>query len=106
MKLNPKEAAALAGVSVKLVYIWCEERRLRHFRLGSKKRRGRILIEDSDLAQFLDACRVEPEAREEAHVPASHPAGFSQLDSARLLAAWRKQGVIADPQGPRNAPSS
>jgi excisionase family DNA binding protein len=98
MKLTPKQAAAIAGVSVKLVYIWCEEKRLRHFRMGSQKRRGRILIESSDLSAFMETCRVEPETREETRAPSPKPAGFTQLDPARLLSAWRQRGAIASPQ--------
>src|SRR6266852_2087038 len=106
MKLTPKQAAAVAGVSVSMVYLWCEERRLRHYRCGSKARRGRILIEDADLTAFLEACRVEPVARDETRAPAERSAGFTHLDSGRLLDAWRQRGAIADPPAPRSAPSS
>jgi excisionase family DNA binding protein len=98
MKLTPKQAAALAGVSVKLIYIWCEEKRLPHFRMGSKKRRGRIYIEATDLAAFIETCRVEAETQDETRAPAGKPAGFKELDPARLLSAWRQQGAIASPQ--------
>jgi excisionase family DNA binding protein len=59
MKLTPTAAAVRAGVSPKLIYRWCQERRLPHYRLGTQGHRGRILIEDSDLDTFLDSCRVE-----------------------------------------------
>ncbi len=32
MKLTVKQAAARAGISAQLVYLWCEERRLMHYR--------------------------------------------------------------------------
>jgi excisionase family DNA binding protein len=105
-KLTPKQAAGIAGVSVSLIYQWCEERRLTHYRCGTKGRRGRILIERADLLQFLQCCRVEAAAEAERPRPAAQPAGFTQLDSGRLLEAWQRRGAIADPPGPRSAPSS
>jgi excisionase family DNA binding protein len=59
MKITIRKAAERAGVSVALVYAWCEERRLSHFRLGAKGKRGKILIEEADLDAFLRECRVE-----------------------------------------------
>ena len=59
MKLTPKHAAERAGVSLALIYQWCEERRLPHFRCGGLGKRGRILIDESDLAEFLKSCRVD-----------------------------------------------
>ena len=53
MKLTPKQAAAQAGVSISLVYLWCDQRLLTHFRFGSKGKRGKILIEESDLVAFM-----------------------------------------------------
>jgi excisionase family DNA binding protein len=60
MKLTPTAAAARAGVSPQLIYQWCRERRLPHYRLGTQGRRGRILIEDADLDAFLETLRVTP----------------------------------------------
>jgi excisionase family DNA binding protein len=59
MKLTIKQAAARAGVSPALVYQWCEERRLPHYRLGGKGKRGKILVEESDLDAFLASLKVE-----------------------------------------------
>jgi excisionase family DNA binding protein len=61
MKLAVKEAAKAAGVSQALIYEWCHERRLKHYRFGTKGRRGKILIEESDLAAFLESCTVGPD---------------------------------------------
>jgi len=58
MKLKPKQAAERAGVSVSLIYQWCDERRLPHYRLGGRGRRGRIMIDTRDLDDFLESCRV------------------------------------------------
>ena len=53
------QAAEYLGVSTALVYQICDERRLRHYRVGGDGRRGKILIDREDLKQFLADCRVE-----------------------------------------------
>jgi excisionase family DNA binding protein len=53
-----KQAAERAGVSESLVYEWCSEQRLPHYRLGGQGRRGKIVIDEADLTRFLDECRV------------------------------------------------
>jgi excisionase family DNA binding protein len=58
MKLCVKQAAARAGVSASLVYEWCRDRLVPHYRCGAKGRRGKVLIEESDLDAFLSACKV------------------------------------------------
>ena len=62
MRLSPKEAADHLGVSVQLVYQWCHERRLTHFRFGGQGKRGRISIEESDLLAFWASLRVEADS--------------------------------------------
>lgn len=57
--LTPKKAAERAGVSRSLIYTWCSERRLPHYRLGAKGRRGRIFIDPADLDEFLKKCRMD-----------------------------------------------
>ncbi len=52
MKITAKQAAIRAGVSLSLIYLWCDQRLLPHFRVGSKGKRGRILIEDSEAGRF------------------------------------------------------
>ncbi len=59
MRLTPKQAAAKAGVSASLIYTWCAEQRLAHFRLGAEGRRGRILIDPDDLEKLIKECRKE-----------------------------------------------
>jgi Helix-turn-helix domain len=56
--LTPKQLAARAGVSVGLVYKWCEAGQLAHVRLGALGRRGKIMIDPADWEKFLDARRV------------------------------------------------
>jgi len=62
--ISVKEAAALKGLSTQLIYLWGAERRLPHFRLGGRGRRGRILIDLADLDAFMTTLKV-----------ASHPPG-------------------------------
>jgi excisionase family DNA binding protein len=64
-KLTVKEAAVRFGLSASLLYLWCQERRLPHYRVGGRGKRGRVLIEASDLEAFLAAQRVEPAAGRE-----------------------------------------
>jgi excisionase family DNA binding protein len=59
VKLTVKQAAERAGVSASLVYGWCKDRRLRHSRPGGLGKRGKILIEDSDLDTFQKKSVVE-----------------------------------------------
>jgi excisionase family DNA binding protein len=58
--LTVKEAAASKGLSTQLIYLWCEERRLPHYRLGGRGRRGRILIDPGDFDAFLATLKVMP----------------------------------------------
>lgn len=54
-----EEAARAIGVSASLIYLWCRERRLKHYRVGSEGRRGKILIDAADLERFMQQCLVE-----------------------------------------------
>jgi excisionase family DNA binding protein len=58
--LSVKQAAERKGLSPQLVYRWCEERRLPHYRCGGRGRRGRILIDPADLDAFLQTLKVTP----------------------------------------------
>ena len=58
-KLTVKEAGVVAGVSPALVYQWCHEHRLRHYRFGGEGKRGRILIDLADLEEFMRQCLVD-----------------------------------------------
>ena len=59
-RFTVKEAAIRAGVSSALVYEWCDERRLAHYRVGGAGKRGKILIEPADLDVFMASLKVEP----------------------------------------------
>jgi excisionase family DNA binding protein len=57
--LTTREAAERAGMSPSLVYRWCREQQLPHYRFGTQGRRGKILIAPADLDDFMQHCRVE-----------------------------------------------
>lgn len=57
--LTPKQVAERIGVSTSLVYEWCSEGLLPHYRMGRRGKRGRVLIEETDLSAFLASCRQE-----------------------------------------------
>jgi excisionase family DNA binding protein len=59
MKLTPKQAADRAVVSLSLVYQWCQDGVLVHYRLGRPGKRGCIRIDETDLTEFLATCRKE-----------------------------------------------
>jgi hypothetical protein len=64
--LTARQAAELAGVSVSLLYAWCAEKLLVHYRLGTKGRRGKLMIDEQDLQIFLASCRQEAQPQAEA----------------------------------------
>jgi excisionase family DNA binding protein len=92
--LTVKQAAERANVSTALVYQWCEERRLPHYRLGGKGKRGKLLINPADLDAFMQSLRVEAgESRSSASGRISSDSRgepFSELDLDRLQRAWEK----------------
>ena len=54
--ISPREAATRLGVSISLVYQLCREMALKHYRIGGRGKRGRILIEESELDRYRAAC--------------------------------------------------
>lgn len=86
------QAAAKAGVSESLVYLWCRQGTLRHLRLGGRGKRGVIRIAPADLDAALAAFTVGQRPPPAASAPASagSPAGpFSVLNPKRLAKAWK-----------------
>ena len=57
--LTVKEVAARLQISASLVYGWCEDHLLPHYRMGGKGKRGKILIEEAVLNAFLQSRRVD-----------------------------------------------
>ena len=86
------QAAERLGVSDSLIYQWCYEGRLPHYRVGGQGRRGHIRIDPADLDAFKQSLRVGGPACPSASAPASSgsPASpFSVLDPKRLAKAWK-----------------
>jgi excisionase family DNA binding protein len=69
MKLTVREAAERAGVCAGVVYGWLKARSVPFYRVGGPGRRGKYLIEDSDLEAFLARCRVEAKGPESVPAP-------------------------------------
>jgi excisionase family DNA binding protein len=57
--LTVKQVAERLRISASLVYSWCEDRILPHYRMGGKGKRGKILIEEAALDAFLQSRKVE-----------------------------------------------
>jgi len=57
--LTVKQVAARLRISPSLVYSWCEDQLLPHYRMGGKGKRGKILIEEAVLDAFLQSRKVE-----------------------------------------------
>lgn len=70
--LTPAEAARAAKVSVSLIYQLCAERRLPHYRVGGTGRRGKIVIDEAELIEFLRSCRVDSSDLAEDDGPLRH----------------------------------
>lgn len=72
--LTPKQVADRVGVSDSLVYEWCGQNLLKHYRFGGKGKRGCIRIEEADLDAFLASCRhdARPELPPLKHIRLSH----------------------------------
>jgi excisionase family DNA binding protein len=97
------EIARQLKLSPACVYSLCATGRLKHHRLGLG--RGTIRVTEEQFTEFLEGTAV----RKREAVPSSPQVkggGFKYLDSSRLLSAWQRQGVVADPQDADSAPSS
>jgi excisionase family DNA binding protein len=57
--LTVRQVADRLRVSASLVYSWCEDHLLPHYRMGGKGKRGKILIEEAVLEAFLLSRKVE-----------------------------------------------
>lgn len=70
--LTVKQAAEKLRVSPSLVYSWCEDRILPHYRMGGKGKRGKILIEETALDALLQSHRVDSRACDAASLGLKH----------------------------------
>ena len=58
--LTPKQVAEqYPFLSISLIYQLCEEKRLTHYRIGGKGKRGKLLLDPADIERFLAEQRVE-----------------------------------------------
>lgn len=57
--LTVKQVAGRLRISASLVYGWCEDQMLPHYRMGGKGKRGKILIEETARNAFLESRKVE-----------------------------------------------
>lgn len=57
--LTVKQAAGRVGVSPSLVYAWCREQRLPHYRMGREGKRGQIRINPADLDALVKSLRQD-----------------------------------------------
>ena len=78
-------------------------------RLTAFRIQGAYRIREEDLAAYLENCRIGP-SRPTSQPPAptatAGGSAFKNLDGERLLDAWRRRGVLADPPRARSARSS
>lgn len=70
--LTVKQAAEKLRVSPSLVYSRCEDHLLPHYRMGGKRKRGKILIEEAALDAFLQSHRVEGQADDAGSLGLKH----------------------------------
>jgi excisionase family DNA binding protein len=70
--LTVKQVSEKLRISASLVYSWCEDQLLPHYRMGGKGKRGKILIEEAALDAFLQSRRVESRAVDASSLDLKH----------------------------------
>lgn len=104
--LTVGEVSERLNASSSFVYQLLASGELRHYVLG--RGQGGKRVSEEQLQDYLN--RKEQGTRrgpEEKSTPApAKGSAFTNLDSGRLLSAWQRQGVFADPPGGGSAPSS
>ena len=101
--LTIREAAGVLRVSESTIRNAIGSGRLRAFRFGV--RGGSIRIGRADLEDYMASCATAARPAGRA-VGQANGGRFKNLDAGRLLAAWRRQGVLDGQQGKHNGPSS
>jgi excisionase family DNA binding protein len=89
--LSVRDAAALLGVSYGSVLAAIHNGSLPAFRFGP--RGGIYRVRRNDLAEYISSCRTRAISNARQGVGKGT---FTQLDTQRLLKAWRAAGVSAD----------
>jgi excisionase family DNA binding protein len=70
--LTVKQVAERLRISASLVYCWCEDHMLPHYRMGGKGKLGKILIEEAALDAFLQSRKVESGASDSPALDLKH----------------------------------
>ena len=102
--LSIREVAEQVNLSYGTVRNLIAQGRLRAIRIGTG--RGTYRVTQADLDAFLLGCEVPGPAPKPPTRRSRGTATFTNLDPARLLDAWRRQGVLANRRGAPGAPSS
>jgi excisionase family DNA binding protein len=102
--LTIREAAALLRISESTIRNAIRAGLLPAFRFGL--RGGRIRIARSDLQNYMQSCLTTAQPQQPSSVSKVGGSTFKNLNAAKLLAAWRRQGVLPDPPSVCSAPSS
>ena len=58
-RLSVTQAIKVLGLGRLTIYKLCQERKIRHYRLGEK--RGRIMFDPKDLDAYLESCAIDVE---------------------------------------------
>ncbi len=77
--LTVKQAAERACVSEGLIRGWVAAGQLPHFRLGAKGKRGKIIIDETDLDGVLASFKVGRKEPEPKLAPAAPRSAFHHL---------------------------
>lgn len=70
--LTVRQVAERLRISPSLVYSWCDDHLLPHYRMGGKGKRGKILIEEAALEAFLQSRKVEGKSVDAASLGLKH----------------------------------
>lgn len=89
--LSVRDAAALLGVSYGSVLAAVHNGSLPAFRFGPHG--GVYRIRQSDLTDYISSCRTRATTRSRRE---PGKGTFTQLNTKRLLDAWREAGVVTD----------
>jgi excisionase family DNA binding protein len=100
--LTIREAAGVLRVSESTIRNAIGSGRLRAFRFGS--RGGSIRIGRADLDDYMVSCAT-PSRQAGRATGRADGVLFKSLDAGRLLAAWRRQGVLGGRQEEHTSPS-
>ena len=89
--LTPKQVSEQLGVSDSLVYEWCGQGLLPHFRFGRKGKRGKVMIEQSDLTLSWPRIGTRPRRGSAAQAYPDEPRVGRQAASSRHTqgGVWR-----------------